>query len=181
MTVQDFVKNLSGIPSEDSIQLLGKMELNQDFIYEYINKYVFKLKSTIYTEYNNELINLVQNYDGSAVKIGMITFDIEPFEDENYYYFGLFEIDFLVINKKTGEILLVDYDDINHVIFHCAINGNNFLDAILMAAKFLERLPFDDHLRHDQVQIYNIAETCSHLAGGNKYLDFYKTVVGCDN
>jgi hypothetical protein len=181
MNAIEFVNKLREIPTKQRVKELTDLGLDKAFINEYINSFIFKPKERGISEESDEIINLVKNYIGNSVKIGMITFDIAPFEDKDYFFFGLFDVDHLVMSSKTGEILLVDYEAPNHIMQYCARNSECFLTAILEAAKFLEQLPYDDDLRDDQIKICEMASYCSNLAGGDKYKVFYNILIGCEN
>jgi hypothetical protein len=47
-----------------------------------------------------------------------------------------------------------------------------------MAGKFLESCSIDIRLYENQVLICNTAELCADIAGGQKYLNFYKVLLG---
>lgn len=175
MDTEDFVNKLKIIPSLKRELQLKAMGLSQIFINEYYSSYIFNKNGDFYVK--DPIQRLVRNFDGNQIKIGMITFDIEPYENSSYFFFGKYEMDLLSINKETNEILVIDFENENHIIFKCAIDSYSFLDAILHAAIFLENLPFEDI---DQKIVCNTAESCSKLAGDKKYLGFYKTLLGCD-
>lgn len=180
MNAQEFVNSLSEIPNNKRVELLRGMGLPQDFITEYIESYQFKKLEGNQDNNQNPIRNLVENYNGETVKIGMITFDIVPEENEKYYFFGRFETDIFALDKTSNEIVLLDSEDLSYVIYYCAKNSSAFLDAIILGAGFLEKLPYDDELLENQNIICEIATQCSNLGGGNKYLDFYKTLLGCN-
>ncbi len=177
MDALEFVSELKKIPNKERISQLKKIGLDEGFIEEYIGCYTFKQIGN--KKIDNPIGNLANNYDGTSVAIGMITFDINWVEDDSYFFFGKFEVDLLAINKKTGEIKLLDHENLEYVMQDCALNGSNFLCAILKAATFLEKLPYDENLANDQKQICEMAIACSNIAGGDKYLGFYKTLLGC--
>jgi hypothetical protein len=180
MNAKQFVKKLNKIPTQERIELLKELELSQDCIDEYVSSYQLE-KNEIVTEINDPIINLLANYNGQKVKIGMITFDIELFETSNYYIFGRFEMDLLVLDKKSREIKMLDYEAIDYVICHCAKNSSLFLDSILIAAEFMEKLPYDDDLANSQLELCKMANLCAEKAGGNSYNNFYKMLIGCDS
>jgi len=178
MRAIDFVKRLKRIPTNERVKSLKNKKLPDDFIDEYLASYLFKEVSS--QEYHDELKNLILNYDGSGVKIGMITFDIEPEEDESYFVFGRFEVDYLAENRNLKTIEMLEYGTEDYVLYECAQNASSFLEAILEAAKFMEKKGFDDDLYNDQTLCNQVAEECGKIAGGPQYYDFYKMIVGCD-
>lgn len=177
MNALEFVNSLKKIPNKERISQLIQLGMDKDFIEEYIGSYTFKQKGS--RRIDNPIEALISNYDGTTVEIGMVTFDVNLVEDENYIFFGRFEVDFLAMDKKTGEIKLMDHKNLLFVINDCASNGLNFLSALLKAAIFLDKLLNDDKLANDQHLICEIAISCSNIAGGKKYIGFYKTLLGC--
>jgi len=180
MNTIQFVERLRQIPTLERIELLKELELPQEFIDEYTSSYRFEKKEVV-TEKDEPILDLVTNFNGQTVKIGMITFDIELYETSRYYIFGRFEMDLLAIDKKTKEVVMLDYEAIDHVIYNCAKNSNLFLDSIFYAAEFMEKLPYDDDLANNQSEICKTVNLCAEKAGGSPYINFYKMMIGCDN
>jgi hypothetical protein len=178
MEAIEFVKKLETIPSKDKVERLRKKGLSEEFIIEYLNNFRFSPKQTRKNS-GNPLKDLVLNYDGIGVQIGMINFEIEPFEDYSHYYFGRFEADYLAINKNLQTIELLEYGTENHILCECAASSSQFLDAIFEGARYLDEPSFYDNPDSDQRIICQAAQHCSELAGGNKYLGFYQLLLGC--
>lgn len=180
MKAEEFVDKLKLIPSKERVEFLKEKGLPNDFIEEYLQSYFFKDGPKNLPD-DDPIITLVSNYDGETVKIGMITFDIDPEEDLEYYYFAQFEADLLAINKNSKTIEMVEYGTDRHVLSKCALNSSKFLDAILEAAIFMEKCAYDDDLYNDEKLKSEIAEECAKLAGSKtEYQDFYKILLGCD-
>ncbi len=177
MTEIEFVKALKEIPSQKTIEVYKTMGLDDDFITEYLNNYKFKILGRN-KEYCDPIKNLVNNYDGSTVTLGMITFNIDPEEDEDYYFFGCFEVDYLVINKNLKTIEMLEYGEQDHVLCKCASSSSRFLEAILLAAQFAEKCGSDEVLYNDKDANILVIEECASLAGGDEYIDFYKMMLG---
>ena len=180
MNAIDFVEGLKNIPSEKNINKYKEDGLNNDFIREYLESYLFKSRGGPIVSNEDPIKDLVSNYDGASVALGMVTFDIEPKEGSEYFLFGRFEGDHMVINNRTGEIEQQEYGRVNHVLSKAAQNSSRFLDAMLEAAKFLDACGVDDDLYEDQDAINAVAEKCSQLAGGQDYIDFYRVLLGSD-
>ena len=180
MNAQEFVDKLKSIPSQKTIDIYRNKGLDDDFIAEYLGNYNFrKLDNTV--EYDDPIKSLVNNYDGSTVTLGMITFDIEPEEDEDYYVFGAFEADILAINKNLKTIEMLEYGTDDHVLCKCAQNSSSFLDAVIEAAHFAEKCSSDQTLYQNKKALSVVIEKCGELAGGEDYLDFYKVMLGYDD
>lgn len=180
MEAPEFVNLLKSIPSKEAINSYRSKGLDGDFIMEYLDSFNFKE----YDEskvYGDPILDLVNNYDGSTVVIGMITFDIEPEEDDNYYVFGRFEADFLAINKSLKIVEVLEYGTNGHVIYQCARNSSSFLNAIIEAAGYMGKCVSDSNLRKDKSILNLVIERCGDLAGGDDYIDFYKMMLGFDD
>jgi len=180
MTEIEFIERLKGVPF--SYEEYLKIGLDEDFIIEKVSAYnPGKRLSNLSEHSDNPLIRLVEDYDVSKTEIGMVWFGAQVTDTEDYSYIGKFEVDFLCVSKLTKEVVILSFDDPSSIAYRCAQNGASFLDAIIVAAKFLEACGIDDNLYNDQEAICSMAENCSELAGGNKYLNFYKVLLGCEN
>ncbi|MDA3616330.1 hypothetical protein [Polluticaenibacter yanchengensis] len=142
----------------------------------------FTKKGNINETYsNNELLNLLSKYDCSNVRIGILVFYENVEETDNYYILGEAETDLLTLNKVTLEIQVLDYTNTDYVIYNCASNGENFMDALLLAANLFSNRIKDLNLAFNEYYTYEFVVACSSKAGGDKYLDFYKVLLGCDS
>ena len=109
----------------------------------------------------------------------MVTFANEVDEDAKYYYVGAVESDLLVIEKSTGNVMVVDMAATEHVLWHCAESGEQFLDALSICCTFLTNRLFDSSL--DEPSLINAAvKKCTVASGGNSFMDFYKMILGSE-
>lgn len=130
------------------------------------------------------LLDLVTNFDVSKLEIGPVRFDLTYASDyrpsNRSIMFAKDDADYLVIDNHTREIALLDSQSDGFVIGYCAKDGAHFLDALLEMARRtrvhypidLHNLPVIDHCEN--------ARACASKAGGDKYLWFYQTALGCD-
>jgi len=179
MEAREFVNLLKSIPSNEAINSYRSRGLDDDFIKEYLNSFNFQELDKS-KNYGDPILDLVNNYDGSTVAIGMITFDIELEEDNDYYIFGRFEADFLAINKNLKIVEMLEYGTNDYVIYQCARNSSSFLNAIIEAAGYMGKCASDSNLRKDKNILSLVVERCGDLAGGDDYIDFYKMMLGFD-
>lgn len=180
MTEREFIERLREIPF--SREQYASAGVSEEFIARTIEGYNPKFKTSIRYVYSDDpLIRLVSDYDVSKTEVGMICFDSEVDETDEYYYVGKFEVDLLCVSKFSKEIVILAFDDPLRVIYKCAQNSFVFLEAIIVAAKFLEKCGLNADVRNNQLTICSMAENCSELAGGKKYLDFYKVLLGCES
>ena len=182
MTEKEFLNSLKEalFPREVYINL----GLDDAYVDERIEAYCPKPKKNqtqnIYGFSNDPLILLVNNYDLSKTEIGMISFDSEVTENEDYFYVGKVEVDYLCISKISHEVVVLPFEDQLSVAYRCSQNSFLFLESLVVAAKFLSKCSVDEDTYNNQNQICYIAEICSDLAGGRTYLDLYKVLIGCD-
>ena len=109
----------------------------------------------------------------------MVSFDETIEEGEDYIFFGKVDlVDDLAVNRNLGTIeLLAEGSD--KVQYKCASNGDRFLDAMAIAAAFLEKRANDDSQYENHELSLKIAEECSEIAGSKSdYRDFYEELVG---
>ena len=157
-----------------------------DFVQAGFGSYAQKLLEKYYYEehddklYDNELVDLVSNYDVSKLEIGMISFNSKIEENSTCYFFGRYEVDILAINKASKEIVMLDNGDIDFVMRFCAVDANHFLDAMFVALKAITLFLLDNSKAKDGNYRSNIAAECTKLAGGDKYFSFFNDLVGLD-
>ena len=178
MNTEEFVETLKSIPLQEDINRYKEKGLDDDFISEYFNSFVFEHTNNALTSNSDPLVGLVTNYKGDSVIIGMISFDVEPEAKADYFIFGRFEMDLMVINNKTSEIEQREHGMESHVLGVAAANGESFMGALLEVARFFNARVLDDGLWEDYDATNAVALKCSEVAGGVKYLGFYKMMLG---
>ncbi len=176
MTAEEFTEQLRQIPTKSVLDQVRTKGVSDEFVKEFRDNHYF-IKNDPMTQFEKDPIrDLVNNYNGSTVQIGGISFDFETIEDEDYFYFAEYEVDVFALNKNLNTIVLLEFGTDNHVL--CAVAGNSslFLMAILEAAKFYVQ---DDDVCLNQAITCQMAEYCAEIAGGNDYLSFYKMLLAC--
>lgn len=175
----EFVEQLRDVPF--SHEVYSKIGLDKDYIIERISTYnPIEKKSNQNTCIDDPLVRLVTDYDVSSTEIGMVWFGSKVTETDNYFYVGKFEVDFLCVSRFSKEVVVLSFEDPLTIAYLCAQNSFLFLEAMIVAAKFLEKCGIDESLYNDQKAICSMAENCAELSGGEKYLDFYKVLLGCE-
>jgi hypothetical protein len=127
---------------------------------------------------SNEIVNLISNYDMSAIEIGMISFDKEITENEGYIFFGKLELDLLAISKTNNEIVIIDYSDKDTIMQYCAAKSSKFLDALIVAWEAMTQFLLDEEKAEDEEYREAVIANCTELAGGEHYFDFYNYLLG---
>jgi len=161
--------------SRDEYLSLGYSE---KFTQEMIDSFSVRYRNGKSTpEYDDPIKNLVTTFDCTTVEIGMICFNGGLEERGSYTVFGRFEGDDLAISEITKEVIMLE-TEIQHVLYHCASNSSNFLEALLIMAAFLQKRATSDELYEDEQANLLVAENCAKIAGGEKYFDFYRMMLG---
>jgi hypothetical protein len=133
---------------------------------------------------------LIQEEDNSrllkqlrAIKdeIGMIEFiekeDILPLS-RKYEKIGNFELDILAIRKSNNEIVMLDHDSPDFEMGNCSKDIRSFLSAIQGFINFMNACANNEESYHDINKQELVAKDSSLIAGGEKYLWFYKMMFG---
>jgi hypothetical protein len=129
---------------------------------------------------SDQLLELLRGWDLSKVEVGMIRFPETPTERSGKMCVGCVEADPLVILPGTGELVVHELGTKEHLLWPVAQNGSRLLDAMLIAARFLEQrgsgtIDFDDFKAARKA-----AGECATAAGGDRYLDFYTMLLGAE-
>lgn len=174
MKASEFVEGLKGISVRTD--LLKKQGVSDQFIEDRKRSYLATYKGgEIVSQY--PIVELVENYDCSNLEIGMVTFDERIEETEDYLFFGRANEHDLAIEIITGNVVMVEYG-LNNILFNCAKNDESFLSAILNVAIFLERRSVEEGLYENVKLNIQMAEEFGDIAGGERYYDFYKMMLG---
>jgi|GEM_PF-1933974 len=173
-----FVSELKSLaPSKEDFR---NYNVSDSYIKEHVSRYQCEPKANgrVKIITNDELLSLLQEYDCSALGIGNLSFVKEIVERVGYYEIGRVEMDVLVLNKVTLEIEVRDHDSLEHVIWPCASKSSYFLDSLLICARFLRSLLNDLSSEPEDAYLLGIVNQCAEKAGGEKYIDFYKMLLG---
>jgi len=176
MNADNFVEQVKKAkPNKESLLSLG---VSDEYIAKVDQAYSINQRYTT-AKYTQPLMDLVDRFEVSFLEIGMIGFNSKLEESSIGSIVGTVESDLLVVDDVLGEVKVVEYNT-NHTLWSCAQNEANFLDAIAVAAAFLEKATFDDDLYENQEAIRAVSEHCSMLAGGEKYQSFYQMLLGLE-
>lgn len=174
MKASEFVEALKGINVRTD--LLKKQGVSDQFIEDRKRSYLVAYKGgRSVSQY--PLVELVENYDCSNLEIGMITFDERIEEKGRFIFFGRYEVDDLAVDLITGRVVMLECG-LDHILYDCAQNDSSFLEAILNIAVFLEKRSVEEGLFKDEELNIQMAEEFGNIAGGEKYYDFYKMMLG---
>jgi hypothetical protein len=130
-------------------------------------------------DFDDELVNLVMNYDMSDVDFGDIGFAEEVLGDDDTYEVGMFEEKFIVIDRSTGEVRIERDDDDGTIVFSCAENSEKFLDALWVAVRYFST-QLNEKLKDTDLESCELkAKQCSEVAGSDDYVPFYLDFLNC--
>lgn len=118
------------------------------------------------------VLRLLEAYDCTSLRIGLVRLtDCVSFV--NFYQIGSVDADPLVLDKVTRKIEVRDYTNPSYVIWLCAHNGDNFLDALLICANAFFQIVLDKENNNEIFRAKN-ARLAAQKAGGDDCLLFYE-------
>jgi hypothetical protein len=121
---------------------------------------------------SKDFINFIDNYNTKFSLLGEINFDEKVTEVDKYYFIGWSDIDRLVINKDTNEVISMDSYVLHRIVFYCAKNFESFLEAYLING--IGNFEFEFEKEEEQWNFYRQrAIRAAEAAGGSKYLDYW--------
>ena len=129
---------------------------------------------------HDSLLELLRTWDLSMVEIGMVRFPDPPGERLGKMCVGCVEADPLVIVSDNGEIVVHEVNTKDHLLWHVAENGAQLLNALVVAALFLGKRAIGRIDCDDDEAARLAALQCALAAGGERYLDFYKMLIGAE-
>lgn len=130
-------------------------------------------------DFEDELVNLVMNYDLSEIDFGDVSFAEEVLGDDDHYEVGIFEEKFIVIDRQSGRVQIEDNEDEGTIVFTCASSSEKFLDALWVAVRYFS-LQLDKNLKDTDLESCQIkAKQCAEVAGDESYITFYEDFLNC--
>ncbi len=117
----------------------------------------------------------------SSIEVGMVEFrekeDNNPISS-NFLEIASFELDIIAYELTHKKIVLLDHDNIHFKMQEISESFNNFINALIIIENFFERCEVNESLYYDYSEMEIVAKKASKYAGGIKYLDFYKCMLG---
>lgn len=180
MQPENFVTELQkAAPSEADLVKCG---LSSQEAHQAMSRYfcVRRYQRLVGPNGSDEVLELLKGWDLSKVQVGMVRFPVEPFELPGGICLGCVEADPLLLLLNSGEVVVYELGTKEHLLWRVAQNGSTLLDALVIAAQFLskrgvEKIDFDDN-----EAARSVALACAAAAGGERYLDFYKMLIGAE-
>lgn len=177
MKAKDFLDRLEALkPTPNELNESGIPEESHAI---FIDAYEASMNPNIQYHNDDPVLDLIENYDASKLEIGMVTFSEPRDLHENLLQIGRFEEDALCLNSNNGEVVVVDGNEPEHLMWKCSSNTDTFLSALICAASFLSGKLRQDS-QFDQIAINDVVRECSVIAGGDTYIDFYKVLLASE-
>lgn len=174
MNAEQFVDGLyRAAPPKGRLESLG---LSADEALRLYRSFLFVPEPSATVDDRNELTRLVTKWNATNVRIGGIQFH-HPIAIDGHIRIGRVEVDPLLIAPE-GELIVEEDGAPGHVLWKAAATPERLLDALLPAATFLSRCAVDSALYEDLELTKKQAGECSTLAGGPRYHDFYRMLLG---
>ncbi len=126
----------------------------------------------------DELLELFRRWHMGKVTIGMVVFQGTPIRRGKYIELGLFEVDKLVLEVETGEVLTLDDERPGQVCCLAAINSERFLEALAVAQEHFCKAMVDEDVYNDLKGVRRVREQCTKIAGGKRFRSFYVMLFG---
>lgn len=131
----------------------------------------------------HSIIDLLERFDVSKIQVTRVTFRSQVERMGDVLWFGNYQDDSpagddrLVVNSLTGEIEFRDAANPEAVVFFCAKDESSFLEALVVAARYLARCVWDvEFYENPEMRDKALAE-CVEAAGGSRYEPFARTLV----
>ncbi len=180
MAVATFVRQLAeAAPSPSDLESCGFAGEQAD---EFIRSFHCVKRDRPLTEPSGSdlALELLRNWDLKKVEIVMVRFPGPHAEPQGTICIGCVEADPLVLLPDSGEIIVRELGQKEHLLWRVAKDGSALLEALVIAARFLGKravgkIEFDNY-----VAARSVASECASVAGGDKYLDVYKMLLGAE-
>lgn len=170
MNSKDFVKKLGLMKL--SVEDFAGLGLSKKYIQKTIKSFTLE-KIGDYKE-DNEILNLMFNYNLSNLDLLPFDFLEDPLEDDEFILFASFEYEALAIEKKTGKVKFI-HGEGNPIIEDAAKDEMAFFDVI---HKIISDYVFS---KKNKIEIDSCAQAIElmNLSKSPGSANFYNWMVGC--
>ena len=184
MTAEQFAQECSKfVPTREQLEANGYLE---EVILKFIKKFLLIKKTSLKEE--NPIIDIVKNYETASFTVASFYFLPAMEYVLNYSLFGQNESSYMAIDENTHEIMEIGYEEIEEYkiegkgevtnVYFCAKDSNVFLEALLIAIELFYRRYTEQLTYKDKEASIPYAERCVEKAGGEKYKNFWWTLLG---
>lgn len=127
---------------------------------------------------DDSMLDLLDKWDISHVKIGPICFHAEPVQFDGHLEIGTVEGDRLVYRPDMKDYVLLDWQDLSHVMCDVAAQGDLFLDGLFEIRRWLARNAVNEIDLDDESIGVEAKDKCIAAFGGSKYESFCSILLG---
>ena len=126
----------------------------------------------------DSMLELLDKWDISHVEIGPICFHAEPEKFDGHLEIGTIEGDRLVYRPDAKDYVLLDSQNLEHVMCDAAPNGDSLLDGLIQIADYFAKTAIDEIDIDDEDTGAKTKNECITAFGGSKYESFCTTALG---
>ncbi len=173
MTAEEFARRLFALtPTEDDLRAEG---VPPSLVREFIDAYRCEPIAHHVPHDDDPLVDLIQRYDLSRVKIGVVYLgDLQNWvSSPEHRIVGTVEADGLAIRRADGMVVLLDHDCPSFVMSVVGIDSSRALDALLELAKGSRGVSLKSKFERAAA-----AARCAAAAGAPESEGFYATLLG---
>jgi hypothetical protein len=181
MNASDFARELLACaPSIASLEGVG-LSFTEAEMFRRGYSCLSKVETRIHYS-QNEVLELATNWDVGEVEVGLIRLVGTPSSYQGIgTKVGLVEIAPLIFLTSSSELIVLDNRDSGHLLWKVAESPGQFLDALVIAAKFLGERAVGAVDFEDLESARVAANNCSTAAGGELYHEFYLMLLGAES
>jgi hypothetical protein len=178
MNAQQFVSKLQELAPAKSV-LIG-CDYGDEEANDYIESFKCRPRDQLLgiETYGDSMLELVNGWDLSRVEIGPISFHTQPKQFENYLEVGRVEGDRLAFRPDTKDYVLVDSQNLNHVMCEASEDGGAMLDGLAEVAGYYAKTAIEEIDIDDENIGAKFKSICVTAFGGSKYEAFCTSILG---
>jgi len=128
--------------------------------------------------HGDSMLELMNGWDLSNVEIGPISFHSEPEQFESHLEVGTIEGDRIAYRLDARDYVLLDWQDLKHVMCEIAAQGDFFLNGLIEIARYLSRNAVEEIDLDDENVGAEFKAKCAEAFGGSKYESFCTSILG---
>lgn len=177
MKALEFVQKLES--AAPSIEVLESAGLSEEQARDFRSSFIATKRSSIAPciDELGELGCLYESFDVSQLVVGMFRFLDRPNEAPSSWLVGFVEADYVVADKTSRRLYVVDSSSPEHVIWMVASNGDAFLEALAEAAEYLAKTAVDEQFWNDPKEAAACVNRSVAAAGGEEFRSFYEMLI----
>ncbi len=178
MNADEFVQRLKALAPAKSV-LLG-CDYSDDEALAFIESFVCKARAEPLSieSKGDSMLELLMKWDLSAVEIGPISFHSEPEAFDNHLEIGTVEGERLVFRPDTKDYVLLDSQNLQHVMCKAASNGDSLLDGFIEVANYYSKTAVEEIDIDDTSVGAEFKNKCVQAFGGIEYEPFCTSILG---